>query len=634
MREKSPNHLANLCGNSHNTAMSFRDILSRTPMSKVFRGPWPAVVAIWLGLTLISAFAAGEVARRQAIGDVGRQAQAAAALHAAVLRSELEKHRSLPLVLAQDPEAASLLTAPTPAQADRMNRKLELLAEQTRAAAIYLLDANGVAHAASNWRLPTSFVGSNYSFRPYFTRAITEGSAEFFALGTVSGRPGLYLARRISDAAGRLVGVAVVKVEFDALEQEWRGSGEPAYVSDQSGVVLITSIPDWRFRTVAPMTQEQRRQVLAGQTLGHDALDPLPFRTPSGGPGLVTASMNGAPQSWISGEAPTSTPGWTLHLLSPASNAILVAVTNARAVSALIVTLLMVVVAVLIRRRQLARAQGLAEVAARAQLEQRIDERTVELRITNDALSRQIDERLQAEASRELLRDELVQANKLATLGQISAGVAHEINQPVAAIRTHADTARTYLERDDASGARRALDRIADLTGRIGSITDELRAFSRKTASTPSAMDPNTAIDGALVLLSGRLRDSRIALNRKPAPGGLLVLAERVRLEQVIVNLVQNAIEAMEGDRPDKPRLTLEILPAGDRVQIIIADNGPGVAPEIASALFTPFVTTKATGLGLGLVICRDIVAGFGGELNLTPSPLGTVFVIALKAAR
>ena len=600
---------------------------------QVSKGPWPFVIAVWLVLVIASAVVAGEVARRQAERNIGRQAQAAAALHAAVLRSELEKHRSLPLVLVQDPEAVMLLSDATPARAELMNRKLELLADQTRAAAIYLLDTNGVARAASNWRLPTSFVGSDYSFRPYFTRAIAQGSAEFFALGTVSGRPGLYLARRLSDRFGRLLGVVVVKVEFDALEQEWRGSGEPAYVSDQSGVVLITSVPAWRFRTVAPMTPEQRRLVLAGQTLGHDALGPLPFETVPGGSRLVSTSLNGQAQPWISAQAPTSTPGWTLHLLSPAGNAILVAVTNARAVAALIVTLLMVAVAILIRRRQLALAQAMAQVAARAELEHRIDERTVELRVANDELSRQIDERQQAEASRELLRDELVQANKLATLGQIAAGVAHEINQPVAAIRTFADTARAYLDRDDQTGARRTLTRIEDLTARIGSITDELRAFSRKTASTPSAVDPDAAVDGALILLSGRLRESRITLHRSPAPAGTRVLAERIRLEQVIVNLVQNAIEALEGEPNDTPHLTIAIRRVADRVEIAIADNGPGLDTAVTKALFTPFTTTKATGLGLGLVICRDIVAGFGGELNLREGPSGATFVITLKAA-
>jgi two-component system C4-dicarboxylate transport sensor histidine kinase DctB len=598
--------------------------------------PWIVLALMWLALAIGAAVAAGELARRQAGEDLGRQAQAGAALHAAVLRSELEKHRSLPLVLAQDPEAIALLTQPGPARTDQVDRKLERLAGQTRAAVIYLLDAKGVARAASNWRLPTSFVGSDYSFRPYFTRAMASGDAEFFALGTVSGRPGLYLARRIADTAGRVVGVAVVKVEFDALETDWRGSGEPAYVADQSGTLVIRMTPDWRFRTVAPMTAAQRRQVLTGQTLGHDALSPLPFRTPDAGPALVSAAVGGPSESWMAAQADTATPGWTLHLLSPAGTAILVAVSNARAVALLAVTLMMGAVGILLRRRQLAEAQARAEVAARADLERRIDERTVELRAANDELNRQIDERRAAEASREMLRDELVQANKLATLGQIAAGVAHEINQPVAAIRTSADTVLAYLKRNDEDGARRTVVRIAELTGRIGSITDELRAFSRKTASRPSAVSPDEAIDGALVLLTGRLRESRIVVTRTRAPT-LRVLAERVRLEQVILNLVQNAVEALDEAGTADARLNLSVAAttakAGGGVEIVIADNGPGLADEVSGALFTPFVTTKATGLGLGLVICRDIVAGFGGELNTRASGSGATFVISLKAA-
>jgi two-component system C4-dicarboxylate transport sensor histidine kinase DctB len=607
----------------------------QTRLSTILRPtvrPWIVLVLVWLALAVGAAFGAGELARRQAGEDLARQAQAGAALHAAVLRSELEKHRSLPLVLAQDPEAIALLTQPGPARTDQVDRKLERLAGQTRAAVIYLLDAKGVARAASNWRLPTSFVGEDYSFRPYFTRAMASGDAEFFALGTVSGRPGLYLARRIADTGGRVVGVAVVKVEFDALEADWRGSGEPAYVADQSGVILITSVPDWRFRTVAPMTEAQRRQVLTGQTLGHDALAPLPFRTPGTHPALVAAAVDGPAESWMAAQADTATPGWTLHLLSPAGSAILVAVSNARAVAALAITLLMGAVGILLRRRQLAEAQGRAEEAARADLERRIDERTVELRAANDELNRQIEERRAAEASREMLRDELVQANKLATLGQIAAGVAHEINQPVAAIRTNADTALAYLDRKDDGGVRRMIARIADLTGRIGSITDELRAFSRKTTSKPSAVSPDTAIDGALVLLTGRLRESRIVVTRTKAPT-LRVLAERVRLEQVILNLVQNAVEALDEAGTAEARLNLSVAATADGVEIVIADNGPGLADEVSEALFTPFVTTKATGLGLGLVICRDIVAGFGGELNTRVSEAGAVFVISLKAA-
>lgn len=585
----------------------------------------------WLIVSLAGAYAAGETARRSAEVALARQSENAAALHAAVLRSELEKYRSLPPALATDPDVARLLNAPDGEDTTTLNQRLETLADQTRASAIYVIAADGVTRAASNWRQPISFVGADYSFRPYFIKAMREGSAEFFALGTVSRTPGLFLARRVSNRSGRALGVVVVKVEFDALEAEWRASGEPAYVADPGGVILITSVPAWRFRTLRPMDAASRRLTLADQTLGHGALTPLDFQTPSDGRSqLVEAPIDRAVRHWMHASSQTATPGWTLHLLTPTRGAIEAAVANARAIAALIITLVFGVLAVLLLRRQQAAARHRAAEAARQDLEHRIAERTRDLSEANEALNRQIEERMRAEASREALRDELVQAGKLAALGQIAAGVAHEINQPVAAILTQAETATAWLERDQASKAIRALSRIGDLTTRIGAITQELRAFSRKSQPSVSPVSINEAVDGALLLLGGRLRQAGVRLVRNKDPDAF-VLADRFRLEQVIVNLIQNALEALEGVA--NPSVTLSVKSVGDEVELVVADNGPGLPDAIREQLFTPFVTSKANGLGLGLVISRDIVAAFKGELNLRPSDTGAVFVVTLRSA-
>jgi two-component system C4-dicarboxylate transport sensor histidine kinase DctB len=604
---------------------SLRERLSRPSTRQ-----WIALILGWLAVSALAMTAAAELARRDALSELSRQADANAALHAAVLRSELEKQRSVPVVLAQDPDVVALLSDPSREAADRVSAKLEGLALQMRAAAIYVLDAEGLARAASNWREPTSFVGSNYAFRPYFTGALAEGDAEFFALGTVSGRPGLYLARRIGTTDAP-VGVVVVKVEFDALETEWHRTGEPAFVTDQRGVVLVTSEPDWRFRRNRDLTPAEREDILADQTLSGRALDPLPY---SGEVGEVVRIADGpVAGEWMVAEAETDTPGWTLHLLDPVERAIVVATTNARVIALLLITLLATAVGVVLRRRQQALARAQAEEAARAELERRIDDRTSELRDANSRLKSEIDERRRAEASREVLREELVQASRLATLGQIAAGVAHEINQPVAAIRMHSETAATYLDRGDREAARRNLDRVSGLTERIGAITDELRAFSRKAGRSVTAVSPAKALDGALLLIGHRLRDHGVTLDRAGLED-VQVMADPVRLEQVIVNLIQNAFEAVvESGTPD-PVIRIEATRVADRVEITVADNGPGIDPAIAGTLFTPFVTTKTHGLGLGLVICRDIVAGFGGELSLRTSPSGTTFIMTLEAAR
>lgn len=585
----------------------------------------------WLTISVAGAYAAGETARRNAEAALAHQSENAAALHAAVLRSELEKYRSLPPAMATDADVARLLRAPDSADATILNQRLEALADQTRASAIYVIAADGVTRAASNWRQPISFVGADYSFRPYFIKAMAEGSAEFFALGTVSRTPGFFLARRVSHRNGHALGVVVVKVEFDALEAEWRAAGEPAYVADPGGVILITSVPAWRFRTLRPMDAASRRLTLADQTLGHGALTPLNFQTPSDGRSqLVEAPIDGAVRHWMHASSQTATPGWTLHLLTPTRGAIEAAVANARAIAVLIITLVFGVLAVLLRRRQQAAARHRAAEAARQDLEHRIAERTRDLREANEALNRQIEERMRAEASREALRDELVQAGKLAALGQIAAGVAHEINQPVAAILTQAETAAAWLERDQVPKAARALSRIGDLTTRIGAITQELRAFSRKSQPSVSSVSINEAVDGALLLLGGRLRQAGVRLVRDKGPDAF-VMADRFRLEQVIVNLIQNALEALEG--VPTPIVTLSVKRVEDQVQLIVADNGPGLPEAIRRQLFTPFVTSKANGLGLGLVISRDIIVAFKGELDLRPSDTGTVFVVALRSA-
>lgn len=602
-------------------------------MRRIFSGDagqWRIFAAVWLGLAVIAVLVVGEAARRDAEAAALRQASTAGALHTAVLRSELERHRSLPLVLAQDPDLLSLLENPGQGDVDRLNRKFERLADEVRAAAIYVLDADGVALAASNWREPTSFVGTDYRFRPYYEDAMQAGQAAFFALGTVSGRPGLYLSRRVDDATSRPLGVIVAKVEFDALEADWRKSGEPTWVADENGVVLITTVPEWRFHATKSLRPEERRRLAAEQTSGAAVLADVPLQPLPSGLVRVENSIPSGLYASATDDLPDM--NWTVHLLAPAGEAIDRAVATARMLALLSVALLAGLAGILLRRRQRAAIRAVEAEAARLDLEQRIDASTTELRAANARLNHEIEERQRAEKSRQSLQDDLIQANKLATLGQIAAGVAHEINQPIAAIRTHADTASLYLETEDSRAARRSLASIADLTERVGAITDELRAFSRKTRSETVAVGVEAAIDGALLLVGARMRETGVTLVRQPAPTDLAVMAERNRLEQVVLNLLQNAVEALR-DTPD-PTISLEVTTKGRRVAIRVADNGPGVAPEVRGRLFTPFNTDRRDGVGLGLVISRDIVAGFGGELMLEPTSRGAAFVVRLMRAR
>ncbi|NQE61356.1 ATP-binding protein [Caulobacter sp. RHG1] len=595
---------------------------------------WAAFLIV--GLVLLAGLVgfAGAIAERRATADLSRQAQASATLHAAVLRSELAKHRSLPFVLAQDPDVAQLLRSNDQRGVEAMNRKLETLSGGTRAAVIYLLNAKGMAVAASNWREPTSFVGSDYSFRPYFKEAQADGTAELFALGTVSRRPGLFMSKRIDGPEG-VLGVVVVKVEFDALEAEW-SAAEPAFAADARGVIMVTSIPAWRFSTLTPLPRAEQTRLHAEHRFGDAPFAVLKMSPPpraGRAPTLTSVSPPDQEESrFIAASAELGAVDWTVYTLTPVGAPLRTAVAGARAIALLIGLVACAIAAALLRWRGQSSIRAARQEAARQELETRVQERTAELRKSNKRLTVEMEERRRAEAHVHRMQDELIQSNKLATLGQIAAGVAHEINQPVAAIRAYADNAAVFLERADDKTAKANLGLIAGLTDRIGLITDELRAFARKSSAPPAPVVVREAIDGALLLIGPRLRQQGVSVIRNEADEAAKAMAERFRLEQVLVNLLQNAVEAMDG-RPD-PEILIQVSVKRSQVRILVVDNGPGVAPEAAQTLFTPFATTKPRGLGLGLVISRDIVAEFGGELSLEPGPGGARFLLTLSKAR
>ena len=573
---------------------------------------------------------AGETVARRAEADVARAAQASAVLHAAVLRSELAKHRSLPYVLAQDEAIAGALDQRSAAAFERLNRKLEAVQRGTGVAVIYVLDAEGRTVAASNWRLRTSFVGHDYSFRPYFRDAASRGVAEMFGLGASSRRPGLYLSHRIDTAAGP-AGVVVVKAEFDALEAEW-SADSPAFAVDGQGTVLITSVPSWRFLRLGNGAAGPGHGAAAPEPAGLAALS---GHAPGAPPVALSLALPGehATRFMAAGER-LGAGGWRVYVLTPVGGAVRAAVGAALTVSLLVGVIGGAVAAAILVWRTQASARAARHEAARLELETRVEARTRELRKANRRLSAEMDERRRAESSADLMRERLMQSTKLATLGQIAAGVAHEINQPIAAIRSYADNAAVFLERQDVAAAQGNLALIADLTERVGRITDELRGFGRKSRTPPAPVSVQQALEGALLLLAPRIRQQGVRVAMSPPSADLCVMAERSRFEQVLVNLLQNALEALAG--VSDPEIAISVTARGSLVRIAVSDNGPGFSAEAAASVFTPFATTKPLGLGLGLVISRDIAAEFGGDLSLQAPPTegGARLLITLVRAR
>jgi two-component system C4-dicarboxylate transport sensor histidine kinase DctB len=600
--------------------------------SAITGGRWPVnrsgirliVAALTVLMALALLFWAGSRwARAQA--DMAADAAAAqtARSHAGLLASELQKFRLLPLVLVEYPDVATALETHAPAAVARLNRTLELLADRTDAAAIYAIDANGLTVAASNWQLPTSFVGQNYSFRPYFRGAMARGASELFALGTISGRPGLFLARRL-EVGGRAVGVVVVKVEFDRLEAIWARTPGPSFVTDAHGVILITSVPAWRFRATHPLDAATLAQARSTLQFGSGPPRAAPI-TLSGA--AATATLGGTEARYRVGSLPVPLADSQLVHLEPLAAPLAAATTRVRLWGLGILIILGVVAGLAWRAREKRHLQREAQAA----LEQEVVRRTAELSETNRQLTIESRERVEAERRFRAAREELAQANRLGSLGQITAGVAHEINQPVAAIRTFAENAGTFLDRDQIDPVRGNLAQIIDLTARIGSITAELRNFARRRTPARGAIALGSVIDGALLILGERAREI-VTADLPRAMRDMQVAGDRVRLEQILVNLLQNALDAVDGVAT--PRILIAATVSGSDVTVTVGDNGLGVDPAIADQLFAPFVSAKPEGLGLGLAIARDIAREFGGELEIGSSALaGAAFTLRLKRA-
>lgn len=590
----------------------------------------------WAAVFALAFWVVGDMARDKAVLALSEQTRIDANLNTALLRAVLDKQRALPLVLSKDKALEAALLDKTATTIDPLNEKLEALADGTQAAVIYLVGMDGIAIAASNWRGPTSFVGNDYKFRPYFHNALKNGDAEYFALGNVSNRPGLYISRRIDGPSGPL-GVIVVKLEFDRLESDWNNAGRPTFVTDERNIVLITSLPSWRFMTIGSINQEQLQSIRDSLQFGDAPLKPLPLSIKSidgEDVQLIDALLPGNARNTdflaIRSIVP-STP-WQMYSLAPIRPQIPSAIRESRLFTFIILSAIAMVAGLLLRRRQKIATRIANAQRTQMELEERVEERTRDLSLARDRLQAEISDHRRTETMLQGVQQDLVHANRLAIMGQVAAGVAHEINQPVATIRAYADNAKTFIERKRLSDATENLSEIAALTDRIGTITGDLKALARKgrTPSEPTSL--SQVISGALVLLRSRFSGRMDQLDIALPPPELQVIGHSIRLEQVFINLFQNALEAIDLKQNDG-KIEVRTHVDRDKVIILVSDNGPGMPQHIRDNLFSPFNTSKEKGLGLGLVIVKEIVTDYGGTISAESNAAGTSFRIELRKA-
>lgn len=532
-------------------------------------------------------------------------------LYVANLLGTLRRYEVLPQILGDLPGLRAALHAPdAPAALDSANRLLARIREQTGADVIYLMNPRGITLAASNWDQSDSFVAGNFAFRPYFREALAGRLGRFFGLGTTSGKRGYYFAYAVREGEQN-IGALVVKVDLDHTETLWGNTPEQLLVTDTNGVVILTSRPDWRFHASRPLDRVEQAAIAANQ--------PYPTQAPP--------ALNLDPDTWLTQSRALEETGWTVSILAPR---ILLdrPVRSAVAVGAAALLALLLLLGLLMQRRRHYLERIALDARAKSELEQRVAARTHDLELLNSRLKQEVLEREQAQQELVRAQDELVQAGKLSALGTMSASISHELNQPLAAIRSYAENAATLLDHRRGDDARANLKLISELTERMASIIAHLRAFARRDRHAPERVALQPALDDALALLAKRRRAMQVELIRDLPDATLWVQAGETRLRQVLGNLLGNALDALVATAPPR-RIWISTAQADEHLELRLRDNGPGFSAESLARAREPFFTTKtsAQGLGLGLAICDSLVRALDGELLLANHPAGGALI-------
>ena len=569
------------------------------------------VLLILLGL-LASIWLAGRYAEQRAWQERSIEARGQLQLYAQSIHTLVERFRSVPEVLALDSDIRALLRAPD----DRLLReKLNLRLEQLNTAAgsnvLYLLNAQGETLVASNWRDWSSFVGNNYAFRPYFQDAVRQSSGRYFAVGVTTGIPGYFLSHAVRDERGTVIGVLVVKLELEELQREWVSQPGILLVADSYSVVILSNRPAWRFRALDELSTQARAELVEVRKYAEQALQPLPStlrRQIDSNSQWRRVDGPDGPRDYLWQRQTMDDEGWTLHLLHEPKT-LVDSVRSYRLAAAGVWMTLAFLLLYLAQRRKTQRLQA----GIRERLEREVALRTAELREAQEGL---------------------VHAAKMAALGQMSAAMAHEINQPLTAMQMQLGSLRLLLDSGRQDDVREGLQRIDALLQRIAGLTGHLKTFARKSpAGLSERLRLSDVLEQTLQLLAPRLRSEQVQLNTE-IDGTALVLGDAIRLEQVLLNLLNNALDAMA--TAESRQLQIRIERQAEQCLLSIADSGGGIAADALAHVFEPFFTTKpvGAGLGLGLAVSYGIVRELGGSLEAANGAQGAVFTLRLPAAR
>jgi two-component system C4-dicarboxylate transport sensor histidine kinase DctB len=509
------------------------------------------------------------------------------ALYSGNMLSELRQNAIVPQLLARDP---TLIAALDSGDYSVSTQRLITFVEELGATSLMLLDADGRTVAATD----RNRLGSAHRTAPYFVEAIRSSATIFTVTPRESGGYGFFYSRRVQSGAD-LAGVITVEVDLQKFERAWAGISDAVMVTDSSGTIILATEPRWRGRS--------EKEALAEQTPQSAILKAI----------KVTTDWTALPaDAYLRGEAvmrlESRIPfqGWRIASFTTYSSV------RERVNGVLAIVIMGFAILLALSFYALSRRSALRMVL--------FERESAELRALNLALQREIAERKRVQQTLAVAEQTLEQSSKLAALGEMSAAVSHELNQPLAAMKTYLAGARLLLRRNRQEEALSSFGRIDDLIERMGAITRQLKSYARKGAETLSPVDLAEALASSLSMMEPQLRQRHVQITRRLPDHPVQVMGDRMRIEQVLVNLLRNALDATKSER--SPRVDIS-LTGGQIASLTVQDNGPGI--EDMDVLFEPFYTTKqpGDGVGLGLAISSGIVSDLGGRLLARNGPDG-----------
>ncbi|WP_292309045.1 ATP-binding protein [Marivita sp.] len=501
------------------------------------------------------------------------------ALYSGNLVSELRRNAIVPQLLARDP---ALIGALNSGDFSQSSQRLISFVDEIGAASLMLLDRDGRTVAATN----RERLGEQHRSQAYFVEALRSNATVFTSQRQEVGSYNFSYSRRI-ESQGQSIGVIVVEVDLAKFERAWAGISDAVLVTNSEGEIILATEPRWRGQTVATALEREPADSAIERAIRATAdWTALP----------ADAYFQGEAVMRIEGRIPFR--GWNMVSFTTYAS-VRERVNAVLALEIMGFAILMALAFYALSRK----------TALRMALFQR---ESAELRALNQRLQREIAERERVQETLAVAEQTLAQSSKLAALGEMSAAVSHELNQPLAAMKTYLAGAKLLMRRNRAEEALAAFSRIDDLIERMGGITRQLKSYARKGQEAFSPVNMGDALASSLSMMEPQLKSRKVKITKILPEDKVLVMGDRMRIEQVMVNLLRNALDATKA--VSDPQLEI-ILASGETATLTIRDNGHGI--EDLDALFEPFYTTKqpGDGVGLGLAISSGIVNDLGGRL-------------------